>query len=131
MFKVYEIWSMVNTKSGGMEAVGLAVFAEGQALITAEARFPFTLLVDYEFTSLDDATGRTLPMVESYRETPDAVRSFTEFYALAAEKYGWDPEEEKYWWEHGPESIYGVEHAGKRLKKPKGFVRPELDVDRT
>jgi hypothetical protein len=121
--QVYEIWSMVGSRGGGMEAVGLAVFADGQALVTALRANPETLTVDYEFTSYEEAAARTVSQVMSFKLTRDSVRSFTELYALATTRYGWSPEADKRWVEREAESEYGKEHAGRALKKPKGFVR--------
>jgi hypothetical protein len=114
---------MVGTESGGMEEVGLAVFADGQAMVSVDRRVPNTLLADHEFTSVEDAATRILPQVLTLRETADGVRSFTELYALACNRYGWDVEADSFWDERAPQSVIGKERAGKPLKKPKGFIR--------
>ena len=117
--QVYEICSTLGD-DGGTEAVGLAVFADGQALISAQEKIPNTLIVDYEFTSLDDVLERDGKFI---KETDEKVRSFTELYGIAADKFGWDSEDEKRWVEMPARSEIGIEKAGVALRKPKGFIR--------
>lgn len=127
--QVFKIYSMVGSRSGGMEEAGLAVIVDGQAVVMVKESLPETVIVDYEFTSQEDAGLRVLPQVESLVATRDSVRSFTELYALATAKYGWDPDAERVWREMGPVSAIGAEQAGKPLKKPKGFVREKGPQD--
>lgn len=114
---------MVGGESDGFQEIGLVAFAEGQALVAARKDVPNTLLVDYEYRSIDDATGRISPAVLAFRDTPDAVRSFTELYALAAGALGWDTDVKPRWTEIQGTSAERGENPSKALKKPKGFTR--------
>jgi len=84
---------------------------------------PETLTVDYEYNSIQVAQQAIYPQVLAFEESKDAVRSYTELFALAAEKYGWDLEAQRYWLEREPVSVNGKERQAKRVKKPKGFTR--------